>query len=72
MENAYIESFNGRFRHECLNEHWLVSMRHAKPLIEEWRIEYNTKRPHSSLGNFRTRTVRPSAWSGLAVFNFGL
>jgi len=39
VENAYIESFNGRFRDECLNEHWFVSMRHAKRLIEEWRIE---------------------------------
>ncbi|MVZ85497.1 transposase [Burkholderia pseudomallei] len=50
VENAYIECFNGRFRDECLNEHWFVSMRHAKQLIEEWRIEYNTERPHSSLG----------------------
>lgn len=50
VENAYIESFNGRFRDECLNEHRFVSMRHAKRLIEEWRIEYNTERPHSSLG----------------------
>nr|WP_322880959.1 IS3 family transposase [Pandoraea sputorum] len=52
VENAYIESFNGRFRDECLNEHWFVSLRHAKRLIESWRIEYNTERPHShsSLG----------------------
>ncbi|MFC0691894.1 integrase core domain-containing protein [Paraburkholderia humisilvae] len=49
-ENAYIGSFNGWFRDECLNEHWFVSMRHAKRLIEDWRIEYNTERPHSSLG----------------------
>ncbi|KAA8759852.1 transposase [Burkholderia pseudomallei] len=49
-DSAYIECFNGRFRDECLNEHWFVSMRHAKQLIEEWRIEYNTERPHSSLG----------------------
>ena len=48
--DAYIESFNGRFRDECLNEHWFVSMRHARSLIESWRIEYNTERPHSSLG----------------------
>lgn len=51
VENAYIESFNGRFRDECLNEHWFVSMRHARRLIEDWRIEYNTERPHSSLGH---------------------
>jgi putative transposase len=51
VENAYIESFNGRFRDECLNEHWFVTMAQAKRIIENWRIEYNTERPHSSLGN---------------------
>lgn len=50
VENAYIESFNGRFRNGCLNEDWFVSMRHARRLIEEWRIEYNTERTHNSLG----------------------
>ncbi len=50
-ENAYIESFNGRFRDECLNEHWFISLAHARRIIEAWRIEYNTERPHSSLGN---------------------
>jgi putative transposase len=50
-ENAYIESFNGKFRDECLNEHWFLSMAHARSVIEAWRIEYNTERPHSSLGN---------------------
>jgi len=48
-ENAYIESFNGKFRDECLNEHWFVTMAHARQAIEAWRIEYNTERPHSSL-----------------------
>jgi putative transposase len=51
VENAYIESFNGRFRDECLNEHWFTTLTHARALIEVWRIEYNTERPHSSLGN---------------------
>jgi putative transposase len=51
IENAYIESFNGRFRDECLNEHWFLTMAHARRIIESWRIEYNTVRPHSSLGN---------------------
>ncbi len=46
----YIESFNGKFRDECLNEHWFISMRHARQVIEEWRQEYNGERPHSSLG----------------------
>jgi putative transposase len=50
-ENAYIESFNGKFRDECLNEHWFISLSHARGIIEAWRIEYNTERPHSSLGN---------------------
>jgi putative transposase len=51
LENAYIESFNGRFRDECLNEHWFLTMAHARHVIENWRIEYNTERPHSSLGD---------------------
>jgi putative transposase len=50
-ENAYIESFNGKFRDECLNEHWFISLAHARSVIEAWRIEYNTERPHSSLRN---------------------
>lgn len=50
-ENAYIESFNGKFRDECLNEHWFMSLAHARNVIENWRIEYNTERPHSSLRN---------------------
>jgi len=51
VENAYVESFNGRFRDECLNEHWFLTMAHARRAIENWRIEYNTERPHSSLGD---------------------
>jgi putative transposase len=50
-QNAYIESFNGRFRDECLNEHWFLTMAHAREVIEKWRVEYNTERPHSSLSN---------------------
>jgi putative transposase len=49
-ENAYIESFNGKFRDECLNEHWFVTMAQARRIIEAWRVEYNTERTHSSLG----------------------
>jgi putative transposase len=48
-ENAYIESFNGKFRDECLNEHWFISMAHARGVIAAWQIEYNTDRTHSSL-----------------------
>jgi putative transposase len=55
IENAYVESFNGKFRDECLNEHWFVSLVDAKAAIEAWRIDYNTVRPHSSLAG-RTPT----------------
>ena len=49
-QNAYIESFNGRFRDECLNEHWFMTLAHAKAIIETWRKEYNEERPKKSLG----------------------
>jgi putative transposase len=49
IENAYVESFNGKFRDECLNEHWFVNLVDAKDAIEQWRVDYNTVRPHSSL-----------------------
>lgn len=49
-QNAYIESFNGRLRDECLNEHWFTSLAHATVLIEAWRREYNEERPKESLG----------------------
>ena len=49
IENAYIESFNGRFRDECLNTNWFISLKHAREVIEEWRRDYNEVRPHSSL-----------------------
>lgn len=50
-DNACIESFNGKFRDECLNEHWFTSIAHAREVIEGWRVEYYTERPHSSLGD---------------------
>jgi len=50
VQNAFVESFNGKFRDECLNEHWFTSLDEARRTIEEWRIDYNTCRPHSSLG----------------------
>jgi putative transposase len=50
VENAYIESFNGRLRDECLNENWFLSLEHARRIIEKWRMDYNCERPHSSLG----------------------
>jgi len=50
-DNAYIESFNGRFRQECLNEHWFLSLDDARDKVEAWRRDYNEERPHSALGN---------------------
>ena len=51
IQNAYAESFNGRFRNECLNEHWFASLPEARRIIEDWRTDYNHVRPHGSLGN---------------------
>ena len=51
VQNAHIESFNGKFRDECLNEHWFGSLAETQAIVEMWRIDYNTVRPHSSLGN---------------------
>ena len=50
MQNAYVESFNGRFRDECLNEHWFTSVAHAEAVIEAWRREYNEEGPKKGLG----------------------
>ena len=49
-QNGINESFNGRFRDECLNEHWFTSLRHAKVIIDTWRREYNEERPKKTLG----------------------
>jgi len=53
MENGYIESFHGKFREECLNEHWFLTLDDARETIESLRIDYHQVRPHSSLG-YRT------------------
>ena len=49
-QNAFIESINGKFRDECLNEHWFHTLSHARAVIGQWRIDYNQCRPHSRLG----------------------
>lgn len=51
VENSIIESFNGKFRDECLSQHWFRSLAEARAIIEAWRYDYNETRPHSSLGN---------------------
>lgn len=60
MQNGYIESFNGKFREECLSEHWFGNLREAREITEDWRITYNKNRPHSSIG-YRT----PEEYAGL-------
>jgi len=50
QQNGFMESFNGKLRDECLNEHVFSSLAQARHIIEAWRIDYNTVRPHSSLG----------------------
>ena len=50
QQNGFVESFNGRLRDECLNEHLFPSLAAARRIIEAWRTDYNTVRPHSSLG----------------------
>jgi transposase InsO family protein len=71
-QNAYIESFNGRLRDECLNEHWFTSVAHAEVVIETWRREYNEERPKKGLGGLtpaayamqltaRTKTAKVTA-----------
>src|SRR5438105_9723083 len=49
-ENGYCESFNGKLRDECLNGEIFYSLKEAQIIIEQWRVEYNTRRPHSALG----------------------
>jgi putative transposase len=51
QDNALIEAFNGRFRQECLNAHWFLSVADAQEKVQAWRNHYNAERPHSSLGN---------------------
>jgi putative transposase len=57
-QNGTDESFNGRFRDECLNAEWFRSRAEAKPLIEAWRRHYNEVRPHSSLGHMTPKEFR--------------
>ena len=57
-QNAYVESFNGRLRDECLNEHWFTHLMHVRTVIETWRREYNEERPKKALGG-----LTPSAYA---------
>ena len=59
-ENGYCESFNGKLRDECLNGEIFYSLKEAQVVIEQWRVQYNTVRPHSALGY---RPPAPGAYS---------
>ena len=71
-QNAYIESFNGKFRDECLNDHYFNNLEHARAVIAEWRRDYNEARPHSGIGRMppaefaarhRLRSIsKPDLW----------
>ena len=50
-DNAFIEAFNGRFRAECLNQHWSMTLADAREKMEDWRRDYNEFRPHGAIGN---------------------
>ena len=65
-QNAIVESFNGKFRDECLNEHWFLSLEEARTIIEKWRIYYNEERPHSAL-EYKTPNEFAKAFVNLRV-----
>lgn len=71
VQNAFVESFNGKFRDECLNPHWFRSLRHAREEVDRWRSHYNTERPHSALGYLSPKeflnTIAAPALETLAV-----
>jgi transposase InsO family protein len=76
VQNAFIESFNGKFRDECLNEHWFLTLQEAQVVIEAWRREYNEERTHSTIGditpmefihNHQNRTLTAQELTSLAV-----
>jgi putative transposase len=72
MQNGFVESFNGRLRDECLNEHMFGSLTEARQIIEAWRIDYNTNRPHTSLNGltpseFAARPRQGQNWNRLSL-----
>ena len=71
MQNAYIESFNGKLRDECLNEHWFSTLARARTTVEAWRDDYNGVRPHSAVGNLTpdqfVRQINGQSPAGLSL-----
>jgi putative transposase len=75
IQNAFVESFHGRLRDECLDRHWFIGLSDARQTIETWRQDYNQSRPHSALGYrppeefrqaFEAAVIRRQAWVGLS------
>ena len=72
QQNGFIESFNGRLRDECLNEHLFANLNQVRQIIEAWRIDYNTNRPHTSLAGltpteFAARPKEGQNWNRLSL-----
>jgi putative transposase len=70
MQNGYVESFNGRFRDECLNENWFTDLADARFKIAQWKQDYNQRRPHSSL-QYRT-PMEFAAQSAVSFYRAGV
>lgn len=75
IQNAFVESFQGRLRDECLDRHWFLGLGDARHTVEVWRQDYNRARPHSALGyrspeefplGFDTAAIRQQEWVGLS------
>jgi transposase InsO family protein len=71
-QNAYIESFNGRLRDECLNEHWFTSLHHARAVIRAWVREYNEERPKKALGGLTPAAYARQLTTKTITFTTGL
>ena len=71
-QNAYVESFNGRLRDECLNENWFINLQHAKSVIETWRREYNEERPKKALGGMTPLMYAKQLKERQVILNPGL
>ena len=71
IQNALVESFNGKFRDACLNEHWFLDLADARRI--EWRVHYNTVRPHSSLGFLSPELFRMAGelWKSRSLCDLG-
>jgi putative transposase len=63
-DNPYIAAFTGRFREDCLNQHWFTSLEDARQIIEAWRVDYNEVRPHTARGN-----QTPAAYKAASLAN---